>query len=97
MSSPSQTHAEKALSTVHIDGKEVPFREGQTLYEAIRGAGQNVPTLCYDSRLEAFGACRLCVVELEGARNPVASCTTKCSPGMKVKTKTEVLEKPLKN
>jgi formate dehydrogenase major subunit len=93
MSSLSQTAAQKALSTLHIDGHDVPFREGQTLYEAIRGAGQNVPTLCYDQRLEAFGACRLCVVELEGARNPVASCTTKCAPGMKVKTKTEVLEK----
>jgi predicted molibdopterin-dependent oxidoreductase YjgC len=82
-----------SLQTVSIDGKDVPYREGQTLYDAIRTAGQNVPTLCYDDRLEAFGACRLCVVELEGARNPVASCTTKCTPGMKVKTKTSVLEK----
>jgi predicted molibdopterin-dependent oxidoreductase YjgC len=93
MSSPSQTQGQEALSTVTIDGAEVPYRAGQTLYEAIRGAGQKVPTLCYDERLEAFGACRLCVVELEGARNPVASCTTKCTPGMKVKTRTEVLEK----
>jgi predicted molibdopterin-dependent oxidoreductase YjgC len=93
MSSPSQIQGQPSLHTVSIDGKEVPYREGQTLYEAIKGAGQNVPTLCYDERLEAFGACRLCVVELEGARNPVASCTTRCTPGMKVKTKTEVLEK----
>jgi predicted molibdopterin-dependent oxidoreductase YjgC len=93
MSSPSQAQTDKALSTVTIDGREVPYRDGQTLYEAIRGTGQNVPTLCYDPRLEAFGSCRLCVVELEGARNPVASCTTRCTPGMKVNTRTEVLEK----
>src|SRR5690606_21604960 len=41
---------------------------------------------------EAFGACRLCVVEVEGLRNPVASCTTRATPGMVVRTRTEVLE-----
>jgi formate dehydrogenase alpha subunit len=48
--------------------------------------------LCYDPRLEAFGACRLCVVELEGARNPVASCTTLAAPGMVVRTRSDALE-----
>src|SRR5262249_30470316 len=54
---------------------------------------REVPTLCYDPRLEAFGACRLCVVEVEGVRNPVASCTTKCTPGMVVRTSSERVDK----
>jgi len=52
-----------------------------------------VPVLCYDPRLEPFGACRLCVVEVEGIRNPVASCTTKATPGMVVNTGSERVEK----
>jgi predicted molibdopterin-dependent oxidoreductase YjgC len=83
------------VHAVTIDGKDVLFRDGETIYEVTKRSCSEhaVPTLCYDPRLEAFGACRLCVVELEGARNPVASCTTKCTPGMKVKTKTETIEK----
>ena len=74
-----------------LDGQEVQFTEGETIYEVSLRHAEKVPTLCYDERLEAFGACRLCVVEVEGSRNPVASCTTKCTPGMKVKTRTEVI------
>lgn len=76
-----------------LDGQEVQFTEGETIYEVSLRHAEKVPTLCYDERLEAFGACRLCVVEVEGSRNPVASCTTKCTPGMKVKTRTEAIEK----
>ena len=48
-----------------------PSTEGETLYEvAERRNERRVPTLCYDERLEAFGACRLCVVELEGSAQP---------------------------
>ena len=53
---------------------------------------KEIPTLCYDTRLEPFGGCRLCIVELEGARNPVASCTTKATPGMVVRTATDTIE-----
>jgi len=76
-----------------LDGEEVTFTEGETLYEISQRHRKEVPTLCYDERLEAFGACRLCVVEVEGIRNPVASCTTKAGEGMVVKTKTEPIEK----
>jgi len=71
----------------------VSFTEGESLYQVARRHGESVPTLCYDERLEAFGACRLCVVELEGSRNPVASCTTKAQAGMVVHTRTPALEK----
>jgi predicted molibdopterin-dependent oxidoreductase YjgC len=81
-----------------MDGEEIRFLEGETIYEAAgRRPGQDpdsqIPTLCYDPRLEPFGACRLCVVELEGVRNPVASCTTKATDGMVVRTSTEPIER----
>jgi predicted molibdopterin-dependent oxidoreductase YjgC len=79
--------------TMTLDGDEVTFHEGETIYEVAQRRGQEIPTLCYDDRLEAWGGCRLCVVEVEGLRGPVASCTTKASPGMVVRTRTEPIEK----
>jgi NADH-quinone oxidoreductase subunit G len=76
-----------------LDGQEVSFTQGETLYEIAERQQKDIPTLCYDPRLEPFGACRLCVVEVAGVRNPVASCTTKAVPGMVVKTATDAVEK----
>ena len=66
-------------------------QRGDMSVEAQRHQNE-IPTLCYDPRLEPFGGCRLCIVELEGARNPVASCTTKATPGMVVRTATDTIE-----
>jgi formate dehydrogenase major subunit len=55
--------------------------------DAIRGAGGWVPTLCFDERQAPFGACRVCLVGVEGAPGPVASCTTPVREGMKVDTR----------
>jgi predicted molibdopterin-dependent oxidoreductase YjgC len=77
---------------MEIDGVEVAFSEGETILEVARHHQKEIPTLCYDPRLEPFGGCRLCIVELEGARNPVASCTTKATPGMVVRTATDTIE-----
>ena len=77
---------------IEIDGVEVGFTEGETLLEIAQRHQKEIPTLCYDPRLEPFGGCRLCIVELEGARNPVASCTTKATPGMVVRTATNTIE-----
>ena len=85
--------AQQKLSTLTLDGEIVEFTEGESLYEVAQRHRREVPTLCYDDRLEAFGSCRLCVVELEGARNPVASCTTRATEGMVVKTHSEAVEK----
>jgi predicted molibdopterin-dependent oxidoreductase YjgC len=79
--------------TVTMDGDEVGFKPGETLYEIAKRRRAEVPTLCFDDRLDPFGGCRLCVVEIEGYRNPVASCTTKAQPGMVVLTRTDRLEK----
>lgn len=84
--------AAERLEHLVLDGVEVEFRPGETVYEVARREGQEIPTLCYDPRLEPFGACRLCVVEIEGQRAPVASCTMKAQPGMVVRTRTATLE-----
>ena len=78
--------------TIEIDGVEVAFSEGETILEVAERHQKEIPTLCYDPRLEPFGGCRLCIVELEGARNPVASCTTKATAGMVVRTTTDTIE-----
>jgi predicted molibdopterin-dependent oxidoreductase YjgC len=80
-------------ATITLDGLEVPFSEGETIYEVAKRHQKEIPTLCYDPRLDPFGGCRLCVVELEGVRNPVASCTTKAAPDMVVRTATAKVEK----
>jgi predicted molibdopterin-dependent oxidoreductase YjgC len=84
-------------TTITLDGVEIHFTPGETIYDVARRhrepAAAAIPTLCYDPRLEPFGACRLCIVEVEGARNPVASCTTPASAGMVVRTRTEKIEK----
>jgi predicted molibdopterin-dependent oxidoreductase YjgC len=78
--------------TLFLDGQEVSFQPGETLFQVAERYGKQIPTLCYDDRLEPFGGCRLCIVELEGARNPVASCTTRAEAGMRVTTKNGKLE-----
>ncbi|MCH9679968.1 MAG: (2Fe-2S)-binding protein [Deltaproteobacteria bacterium] len=84
------------LPVLEMDGQEVSFEPGQTLYELSRKIRAQVPTLCYDDRLDPFGGCRLCVVEVEGYRNPVASCTTVAMAGMKVHTRSENVERQRK-
>jgi predicted molibdopterin-dependent oxidoreductase YjgC len=76
-----------------INGREVEARQGQTILEAARDAGVDIPTLCHDPRLEPYGACRICLVEVEGARGPMASCGTKVNEGMKVQTHTDKIVK----
>lgn len=82
----------KDVALVQIGGREVEFRSGETIYEMATRNGIDIPTLCYDPRLEAFGGCRLCVVDVEGSSNPVASCTTPVTPGMKINTHSSRIE-----
>lgn len=89
--SPS-SHGQPALHTLTMDGAPVEFAPGETLYEVARRRRAQIPTLCYDPRLEPFGSCRLCAVEVEGARALVASCTAKAVAGMNVRTATAQLE-----
>ncbi|MBI2559879.1 MAG: formate dehydrogenase subunit alpha [Planctomycetes bacterium] len=69
-----------------IDGKNIEVVPGTTLLHAAKMLGIEIPTLCYDHRLSNAGACRMCVVEVEGARTLTVSCATPASEGMNVKT-----------
>ena len=69
-----------------IDGRPIEVKPGTTVLEAVRCAGGDVPTLCFDPRLEPFGACRVCMVGVEGAPGPLAACTTPCRDAMVVDT-----------
>ena len=78
--------------TLFIDGKEVAFTDEPNLLEVIRKAGMNVPTFCYRPDLTQFGACRMCVVEVEYPNGRVivnSSCTMPPEAGVNVKLNTE--------
>ncbi|MEP7360269.1 MAG: FAD-dependent oxidoreductase [Chloroflexota bacterium] len=74
--------------TVEVDGKQFTGREGQTILEICRDNGIDVPTLCYEPKLPGFGACRMCVVDVEGEENPPISCSRAAEPNMKIQTQT---------
>jgi NADH-quinone oxidoreductase subunit G len=71
-----------------IDGREVELGTEKNLLELIRRSGIDLPTFCYHSDLSVYGACRLCLVSVEG-RGLVAACSTAPEQGMKVRTSTE--------
>jgi predicted molibdopterin-dependent oxidoreductase YjgC len=72
---------------VVIDGTELEVAPGTTVLEAVRVLGEMVPTLCFDERQVPFGACRVCMVGVQGAPGPVPACTTPCREGMQVDTR----------
>ncbi len=77
-------------NVVEIDGRTMSIGDERNLFELIRKADVDLPTFCYHSELSVYGACRLCMVEVEG-RGLVASCSLSPEPGMKVRTHTEEL------
>jgi len=83
----------KTLVTLEIDGKPITVPSGTSVMRAAVEAGVQVPKLCATDNMEAFGSCRLCLVEIEGRRGTPASCTTPAEPGMKVRTQTPKLAK----
>jgi len=80
-----------SLVTLTIDGRSVPARRDATVLEACREAGIHIPTLCHDPRLEPYGACRLCIVEVEGMRGFPTSCTTLVADGMVITTQSDTI------
>src|SRR5271155_1675993 len=76
-----------------IEGRVVAVPEGTSVIRAAAEAGIQVPKLCATDNMEAFGSCRLCLVEIEGRRGTPASCTAPAEPGMKVRTQTPKLAK----
>src|SRR5512139_11935 len=89
------TPASKATKevTLTIDGVEVTVPEGTSIMRAAMERGTQIPKLCATDMIEAFGSCRLCLVEIEGRNGTPASCTTPVAQGMVVKTQTERLKR----
>src|SRR3990170_5029107 len=85
---PMQTEL-TSLVTLNIDDREVTALEGLSILDAATAAGVRIPHLCSDPRLAPTGACRLCVVEIEGERGLQTSCTRQVAPGMVVHANTE--------
>lgn len=74
------------MINVSIDSQPYSVEEGTTVLEACKQAGINIPTLCYLEKIQAIGACRVCLVEIEGVNDLVASCVMPVSEGMKIQT-----------
>jgi len=78
---------------VTIDGKELPAKPDQTILDVARENGITIPTLCYHAKLSLIKSCRICLVDVEGADMPMASCATPVVDGMVVHTHTDRVEK----
>ena len=76
----------RRLVDVEVDGKTLRAPEGSTILQALRSDGVQTPTLCYLENLTPVNACRVCVVEVEGSRTLVPSCSRPVEEGMVIKT-----------
>jgi bidirectional [NiFe] hydrogenase diaphorase subunit len=81
------------VKTLVIDGKDVSGRAGQSILEVARENNINIPTLCHLDGLSEVGACRLCLVEIQGSNKLLPACVATVSEGMVVSTDTERLQK----
>ncbi len=83
----------EAMVTLTIDGQSVTVLEGTSIMRAAMEAGTQIPKLCATDMVDAFGSCRMCLVEIEGRAGTPASCTTPVMSGLVVHTQTERLKK----
>src|SRR3954447_6477968 len=86
------SQSEKTV-TLTIDGRTVTAPEGTSIMRAAMDAGVEIPKLCATDMLNAFGSCRVCLVEIEGRGGTPASCTTPVAEGIVVKTRSERLDR----
>ncbi|MEG0771357.1 MAG: NADH-dependent [FeFe] hydrogenase, group A6 [Clostridia bacterium] len=85
------------MVNLKIDGIDVCVPEGTTILDAARTIGVNIPTLCYLKEINAIGSCRICLVEVKGARGFAASCVHPVSEGMEVNTNSAAIQKSRKH
>ena len=81
------------MPTLTIDGIEVTVEPGTTVLQACEEAGKEIPRFCYHERLSVAGNCRMCLVEMENAPKPIASCAMPAGDGMTIHTSTPVVKK----
>jgi len=77
---------------INIDGKDIEVEENLSVLDVMRQVGIDIPTLCHHRDLERYAACRLCLVEVENARNLMPACVTQVTRGMAIKTRTDEIE-----
>jgi predicted molibdopterin-dependent oxidoreductase YjgC len=78
---------------ITINGQQYPFTPGKTVLEAVTEAGVYIPTLCNHPHLPPFGACRLCIVQIDDVRGLPTACTTPLTDGMNIRTESEDIQK----
>jgi len=83
--------------SLQIDGQQIRVDQGTSVMRAAAMLGTNIPSLCATDSLDAFGSCRMCLVEIEGRKGTPASCTTLAEEGMVVSTGSDKVEKLRKN
>ena len=81
-----------SVKTLKIDGKDVAIEEGATILDAAKDAGVHIPTLCHLEGVSDVGACRLCLVEINGGPRLFPACVTEVAEGMEVQTNTAKLQ-----
>ena len=81
------------MAKLTIDGKEIEVADGITVLQACEEAGVEIPRFCYHERLSIAGNCRMCLVEMEKAPKPIASCSMPVGDGMAIHTNTETVKK----
>ena len=81
------------MVNIKINGMPLSVPQGSTILEAARYAGIEIPTLCYMKEINEIGACRICVVEVKGARSLVTACVYPVNEGMEVFTNTPKIQK----
>jgi len=84
------------MPTITIDDKKIEFENGMTVMQACELAGAEIPRFCYHEKLSIAGNCRMCLVEMEKAPKPVASCAMPAGDGMVIKTNSETVQKARK-
>ncbi|UCD34693.1 MAG: (2Fe-2S)-binding protein [Nitrospiraceae bacterium] len=82
---------------ITINGKVVLCSRDETILDAAKKAEVRIPTLCYDERLEPYGGCRLCIVEIKDFPKPVPACTTRVKDKMVISTETDEVRRMRKN
>ena len=84
------------MPKIIINGKEIEFEPGMTVLQACELADVEIPRFCYHERLSIAGNCRMCLVEMDKSRKPIASCAMPATEGMNIKTNTQMVEKARK-
>ena len=84
------------MPKIIINEKEIEFEKGMTVLQACELADVEIPRFCYHEKLSIAGNCRMCLVEMERSKKPIASCAIPAAEGMKIKTNTEFVQKARK-